>query len=93
MQHIQNICPNPITTPVGLFGDLFAYRHNSFSMPQINNDVTAVDALHNTIDLVIEGVLGVVCLGTTSFVVNPEALASGRPGAALRQPGRSILNG
>ena len=50
MQHIQDIRPDPIATPIGFFGDLFAHRHNPFSLPQINNDVAAVDALHNTID-------------------------------------------
>ena len=52
MQHIQNVRPNPITAPIGFSGDLFANRHNTFSMTQINNDVTAVYALHNTIDRV-----------------------------------------
>jgi D-3-phosphoglycerate dehydrogenase len=35
---------------------------------------TTLDALHNTIDLVIEGVLGAVCQNRTLFVVNPEVL-------------------
>jgi D-3-phosphoglycerate dehydrogenase len=37
---------------------------------------TTLDALHNTIDLVIQGVLGVVRQGTTPLVVNPEVLES-----------------
>jgi D-3-phosphoglycerate dehydrogenase len=37
---------------------------------------TTLDALHNTIDLVIEGVLGVVREGGTPFIVNPEVLES-----------------
>ncbi len=52
MQYIQNVRPNPITAPIGFLGDLFANRHNPFGVTQINNDIAAVDALHNTIERV-----------------------------------------
>jgi D-3-phosphoglycerate dehydrogenase len=37
---------------------------------------TTLDALHNTVDLVVEGVLDVVRRGKTRLVVNPEVLES-----------------
>jgi D-3-phosphoglycerate dehydrogenase len=51
---------------------------------------TTLDALHNTIDQVIEGVLGVVRQGKIDTLVNPEVIEQAQACPTRLGPGRSI---
>ena len=49
MKDIQNQGTNPITAPVGFFRNLFTHRQNPLCVSQVDDDVSTVDALADTV--------------------------------------------
>ena len=50
MQNIKNICADSIPPAISFFWNLFSCRDNAFRMTEVNNNVTTLNSLNNSIN-------------------------------------------
>ena len=50
MQYVQNKSADTVTAPVILPKQLLSDRQNTFGLAQVDDDITAIDALYDAID-------------------------------------------